>query len=493
MLKSFEISNKLNEDFSYNFKMSDALTFNYNHENIFNSVKYEGKILISYGYCFDVREPKTEVKDTLTSLLENAEDILESMKYLNGHFVLLFNVDGNWKLMTDAAGITPVYFDKSKMTVSTENTEVLSALNGFTVLNLEEFTITRTEIASNKLTDERIERIILDLVSKQYKYFLDKELTLNFRRNKMNKAVISIMHPALIDQTLNLRENDDITLKLSKWISREYKMDVLPQDTNPSTDYLINTHLMDYNTFINKDIDLSAEEITEFNDLYQLNGDYLQSRTAIEYNLLNNLKYRNEVKPNLIYDPFNVIAIQEVIYDFKESSDFDPLQRIIKILHPAIDFYDFSDGSTLMQKYTKLKKQNKKMSAELKEVKFNQEFLSDAAVNGIIVSDNLDGKLIDKGLTFHPVSSKINKDEIYEVTYTKNESGMILVESYFDNPKNAHRIKIELNDEQFNIDEFLEGKFIQVDKEINIKMYYERDYNAASWQKAGKITIKEID
>lgn len=493
MLKSFEISNKLNEDFSYNFKMSDALTFNYNHENIFNSVKYEGKILISYGYCFDVREPKTEVKDTLTSLLENAEDILESMKYLNGHFVLLFNVDGNWKLMTDAAGITPVYFDKSKMTVSTENTEVLSALNGFTVLNLEEFTLTRTEIASNKLTDERIERIILDLVSKQYKYFLDKELTLNFRRNKMNKAVISIMHPALIDQTLNLRENDDITLKLSKWISREYKMDVLPQDTNPSTDYLINTHLMDYNTFINKDIDLSAEEITEFNDLYQLNGDYLQSRTAIEYNLLNNLKYRNEVKPNLIYDPFNVIAIQEVIYDFKESSDFDPLQRIIKILHPAIDFYDFSDGRTLMQKYTKLKKQNKKMSAELKEVKFNQEFLSDAAVNGIIVSDNLDGKLIDKGLTFHPVSSKINKDEIYEVTYTKNESGMILVESYFDNPKNAHRIKIELNDEQFNIDEFLEGKFIQVDKEINIKMYYERDYNAASWQKAGKITIKEID
>jgi len=97
------------------------------------------------------------------------------------------------------------------------------------------------------------------------------------------------------------------------------------------------------------------------------------------------------------------------------------------------------------------------------------------------------------GVTVYPASHLISKDDIYEMTYVKNGPGMILVETYFNNPKNAHRIKVELNNDLFNIDEFLEGKFIQAGSEINKKMYYERDYDAASWQKAGKITVKEID
>src|SRR5699024_1897953 len=200
----------------------------------------------------------------------------------------------------------------------------------------------------------------------------------------------------------------------------------------------------------------------------------------------------NDPKPQLIYDPFNVIAIQEIIYRFSDSSSFDPLTRIVKILHPAIDFYDFASGETLMQKYARLKKQNLKMSEELKKVVVNQEFLSEAEENGISVSDNLDGKILEKGITFYPASQMITKEEIYEVTYRMENTGMVLVESYFKNPKNGHRIKVDLNNETVNIDEFLEGKIIKVDSDINIKMHYERNYNAISWQKAGEITIKEI-
>src|SRR5699024_3480901 len=105
---------------------------------------------------------------------------------------LLFNQDGEWKMITDAVSITPVYFDAVKALVTVHDTGELPTLNGTSILNLQNFTLSRLDMAVNKLSDERIEGTILDLVSNQYKYFLGKDLTLNFRRNKMNKAIISI-------------------------------------------------------------------------------------------------------------------------------------------------------------------------------------------------------------------------------------------------------------------------------------------------------------
>ena len=493
MLNNFDISREVNDKYSYNYRLNDALVISYNHEDIFNRVIKNESTVISYGYCFDVRNPETEIRDTLSILLKNPDNILDNIKYFNGHFVLLFNIDGNWKMITDAVGITPVYFNATKTRVTVNSSNDLPTLNGTSVLDLQNFTMSRMDMAVSKLTDERIERTILDLVSNQYKYFLDKDLTLNFRRNKMNKAIISILRPALINQSLNLRENDDITLKIGNLIAREYKMNLLAVDTEPSAAYLCNTHLMAYSLYMKKDIELADDELENFNNLYNLNDEFLKARSGIEYNLLNNLNYRNEQKPQLIYDPFNVIAIQEIIYGFSDASSFDPLTRIVKVLHPAIDFYDFAEGATLIQKYTKLKKQNKKMAEELKKVVVNQEFLDEAEEHGIRLSNNLDGKVLDKGITVQPASQTISKEDIFEVTYVKKGHGMVLIESYFNNPKNAHRIKVEMNNEIFNIDEFLEGKFIKAESDINIKMHYERNYDAASWQKAGRITVKEID
>src|SRR5699024_9348350 len=190
------------------------------------------------------------------------------------------------------------------------------------------------------------------------------------------------------------------------WITREYKMDLLNEDMEPSTTYLANTHLMDYKFYMKKN-ELSEDELDEFNNLYNLDSEFLKGRSDIEYNLLNKLNYRNDPKPQLIYDPFNVIAIQEIIYRFSDSSSFDPLTRIVKILHPAIDFYDYASGEKLMQKYARLIKQNIKMSEELKKVVVKQEILNEAEENGISVADNLDGKILEKGITFYPASQMI--------------------------------------------------------------------------------------
>lgn len=493
MLNSFQISHEVNNQYSCNYKLKDDLVISYDHEDIFNRVIKNNGTIISYGYCFDVRNPNQNMKETLSNLLNNPSEILEDIKYLNGHFVLMFKTDNSWKLITDAAGMTPVYFDAAEKIVTVHNTDTLPTLNGLSILDLEDFTLSRTNITDKRLADERIERTVLDLVSNQYKYFLGKDLTLHFRRNRMNKAIISILRPVLMNQTLNLRENDELTARVGNWMAREYKMNILEEDKESSSTYLANTHLMNYGFYMRKDTDLADEELENFKNLYNLTDENLEERSSIEYNLLHKLNYRNDQKPQLIYDPFNVLAIQEIIYNFNDAAVFNPLTRIIKIMHPSIDFYDFAEGVTLLQKFTKMKKQNQKMSEELNKVVVNQEFLREAEAHGIKVSDNLDGKILDKGITVHPASHLISKDDIFEMTYVKNGPGMILVETYFNNSKNAHRIKVELNNELFNIDEFLEGKFIQAGSEINIKMYYERDYNAASWQKAGKITVKEID
>src|SRR5699024_4223858 len=136
--------------------------------------------------------------------------------------------------------------------------------------------------------------------------------------------------------------------------------------------------------------------------------------------------------------------------------------RIIRILHPSIDFHDFSTGETLLRKFNQVKKKYDRLSKEMKNQKQNHEFLSSAEAKGIEVSENLDGKVMDDGITFYPATELISKDEVFEVTYKKQGNGMILVESYFNNPKNAHRIKVEINGELNDIDEYLEGKFLNV-------------------------------
>src|SRR5699024_4977430 len=240
MLNSFEISQYTNEDYTYSYHFNDKLTLNYQHEEIFNIASSEESSIACYGYCFDVRDPQNTTADTLNDLLV-AGDLQEAVRYLNGHFILIYKTAEEWKLMTDAVSVTPLYIDmknRKVTTFSSSGNEIV--LNSNIELDLNDYSGKRMDRPKNKLTDERIERIILDSVKNQYKYFEDKDLTFNFRRNKMNKSLISILYPALRGKELNLREKDDISHRVGKWLERDYKMNLLDQEEEPSTDYTCN-------------------------------------------------------------------------------------------------------------------------------------------------------------------------------------------------------------------------------------------------------------
>src|SRR5699024_6928277 len=320
-------------------------------------------------------EPKTTTLAALDDMLEK-NNIEEDIKYLNGHYILIHNISGEWKLTTDAVSITPIYIDsENKKVFPSSEQGNAKPLNSNSELNLNDFTISRMDKPTNKLTDERIERIILDAVSYQYKYFEDKSLTVNFRRNRMNKALISILHPSLRGKDLNLRQEDDISLKVGKWLARDYKMNLLEEDEEPSSDYICNVHLMDYKAYGNADIALNEEERNQFLEDNQLNDGESTKSISLEYNLQNMLRYRQEEKPQLIFNPFNVRIIQEWIYNYNDNKTFNPLNRIVKILHPTIDFYDFASGTTLLQKYDQLLAKNRRLREESKNSIKNFEFI----------------------------------------------------------------------------------------------------------------------
>lgn len=493
MLNSFEVSQNTNEDYAYSYQFEENLIINYQHEDIFSIVSQDGMTIACYGYCFDVREPKNTTLATLDDLLEQ-NNFEEDIKYLNGHYILLYNISGEWQLSTDAVSITPIYVDFDKKIVfSSAEEEKATSLSGSTELNLDNFTLSWVEKPTNKLTDERIERIILDAVINQYKYFEDKSLTVNFRRNRMNKALISILYPALREKDLNLRQVDEISLKVGKWLARDYKMNLLEQNESPSSDFICNVHLMDYRAYNKIEDELDEENLNQFLEDNRLEKDDSSKNYIVEYKLQNKLKYRQEDKPQLIFDPFNVRIIQDLIYFYNDGKTFNPLNRIVKILHPTIDFYDFAGGMTLLQKYKQLIAKNKQLKEEAKKSIKNLEFIQEAKDQGIQLSNNLDGNLESDGITVYPASINISREDEFEIEYTKKGHGLVLLETFFDNPKNAHRIKIEMNEEVYDVDEFLNGKFLNVDSILSLKMHYERDYNAASWQRAGKIRIKEID
>src|SRR5699024_1255098 len=337
MLDSFEITNIQNENFKSNVKLNDELYFNYDKTEHIHRATLDGKEIICYGYCFDVRNPEERTIDTLNTLVRNSDEFKTNFRFLNGHYILLFNFDSTWKMITDAVSMTPVYVDVENRKVLVEDFEGSNSINGFNILNLNEFSFERIDIQTNRLTNENLERKILDLVSVQYNYFANKSITLNFRRNNMNKALISILYPVLNNQTLNLRESDSLTHKVGSWLARDFKMNVIDETSDPITDYMANVHLLGFNSFINKELPLTESEYQEFENEMGIKESY-PNRVKAEFNLLNNLNYRNERKPFLMYDPFNVVEIQAVIYNFIHDKKFRPLNRIIKILYPSIDF-----------------------------------------------------------------------------------------------------------------------------------------------------------
>ncbi|HJE19783.1 MAG TPA: hypothetical protein K8V35_05475 [Aliicoccus persicus] len=492
MLTQFEINTQDTQRFKFRKQLNDNLIVHYENEDIMYELKTDDKHMLLYGYAFDVRNPETDINKTLENLF-HSQNFRQDLHYLNGQFYFIYKLENEYFFCSDAVCISPVYIDPSNKQLTAQSNDTFKKYNSQLRLNLNTFEYERIPEPHNRLKNVRTERIILDLVKDQYKYFEDKSLAINFRANNMNKALISILSPILRGNELYVRDDTELNKKVANSMVNEFHMNLVEHTEKISATYLTNTHLMDFKKFLNDDLDLTEEKSTEYIETYLLNDSSRRS-LVVEYHLLNALRYHEDAKKDqFVYDPFNVRMIQNRIYKHDNKDSFDPISRIIKILKPMLNYYDFSTAETLQKKYKQLKTENKNLKKQLKESVNNYQFIQELHDKGIDISTNLDGSYSDNALVLQPASINISKNEIFTVSYKKSKPGMMIVETFFDNPRNADRIQVTVNGKTTNVSEYLGGKFINVEDLLDISMQYERDYNAASWQKAGKIRISEID
>ncbi|WP_162182485.1 hypothetical protein [Salinicoccus roseus] len=476
MANGFLISKESRKGYENTLPITEDYALFYNSPESLHHVESEkGEALVCHGYLFDVRNPYKEVKSTLEALLDS-DNMEEDFSYLNGHFILIHIKDEKATVRTDAVSLTPVYYSESSCWISNDE-EITegphSVITPGTHLCLPDMEVENEPEVPIKLSEDKKEVLLLDLVKDQYVFFEDKDLYCHFRSNLSTKALLSILHPVLFKQHMivfsGFSDEKSLHQVNGKRIAREYRMEYQEKKMDEVSD-LQESGQSTEKKFIARSTLMNLKQLESSKERYQ------NTNAALSKHLY-------------VYDPFNVPAIQWIIKSLNRKGS-DPNRRIVSHLHPSLDFYDFASAMTLQQINNRLRR--KLESLEEKE-QLSYSFVNEAKTYGYEVSTNLYGKVGQKELMVYPLSSTISKEEEFTVSFDKEDKGLLFIESYFDNPKNAHRIKVEINDQQYQIDEFLSGKFMEIEGKVSIKMNYARDYSAKSWQKAGKLLIREVD
>lgn len=483
-LRGYEHSVKINEEFSFYYDTKEYLT----------SVSKSETELICYGYCFDVREPKTHVKDTLANILSK-ESINNELNFLNGQYILIIINGEKVNISIDATSLIPVYYSESKKLITNDvnhsSLEKISIeiMNPILKFELNTFQFFRDEPQPTSLDNGQIEQEIIKLVENQHIYFGDKEFTVQFKSNNYSKTLLSILQPSLFNNYISISGNDitDKNKKYGQLIAKEFRMKFLQADIENLKEIIhsrnahSNLYIAKNNLFAFKNFnDNKTTKVSNKKQNYEMNIMHRKRGQSVEL-----------AKIGLLYDPFNVRQIQHYLVEYDETNDFNPITLITKTLHPSLNYYDFASDGTLTEINRKLKKQVEQLK-ENKITAKNQKFLLDTKASDFRVSDNLDGRLKDDGILVHPGSQKIKKNDDFVIIYKNPGEGLIYIESFCKDKEQSQYIKLDINGELYNLDEFLDGALINIESVINLAIKYEKDFNSLKWQKAGTILVRKM-
>ena len=78
------------------------------------------------------------------------------------------------------------------------------------------------------------------------------------------------------------------------------------------------------------------------------------------------------------------------------------------------------------------------------------------------------------------------------INYKNPDDGLILIQGFYKNEKNAKRIQVRINNERYNIYDLYNGRYFYTDEELKITIKYTHSYDHLSWQKAGTLKIKKV-
>lgn len=496
----FKISDKIENGYEYNYQLTEEKILNFNSKKYFNEYKLDGKTIICYGYCFDVNNPNSSIIETLKKLVSQNQ-IEKSIKYLNGHFIIIYLENECLSLYTDASSITPVYFsiNSQKVCNKLEDTTDYIPLNPNYKLDLNNYKLSRfyTFTAYDETTTEKLEEKFVNLLKNQYKYFQDKNLNVIFQADNYHKALFAILSPILVNKNILVKKMDSkgFNKKFGEIFSNEFAMNYFEsqegENEYPLTndfDFLTRNNLSNFKAIYTKKSNyIKTPLISEVYNTRVENEELLN----YEFNLMDNYQISNGEYSNnfLIYEPLNVRELLNILINLNKREDFNSNLFMISALKPSLNFYNFTNGNTLREVNLDLKHENTELKSNSISSK-NQKFLVNVKLSNFAVSQNLDGKVKKDEILIYPAKQKVKKGTLYTLEYKSDIEGLVYIEGFYKNENNSKRIIVTVNDEKFNIFDFYGGRYFYLNSKMELSIKYTQDYDSLSWQKASTLKIK---
>ena len=502
MSYNFKISDKIDDEYNYNYQINEKTILNYNEETYLNMCGKNKRKIICYGYCFDAKKPYLSTLDTLQNLLENNQ-VEKDLTHLNGHFILLYSESDKLTLFTDASSITPVYFSKDSRIIcnKVKDTKEYIVLNPNYKLDTSTYNVSRffTFKDYDDSSTEMLENEFLTLLRNQYKYFEDKNLNIIFQADNYHKALFAILGPTLVDKNILVKKIDGkgFNKKFGEIFSNEFAMNYFESQDGENEyplaeglNILSRNNLSNYNAIYSK-IN-SGLENTLLEKIYESQSEN-QGKFNYELNLIDNYRISNNDYSDhfLIYEPLNVRELLNILMNLNKRDDFNSNLFIISKLKPSLNFYNFTSGNTLREVNLDLKQENIELKGNSISSK-NQKFLVNVKLSNFSVSQNLDGKLKNDEILIYPAKQKVKKGTSYKLEYKSDLEGLVYIEGFYKNRNNARRIIVKVNGENYNIFDFYGGRYFYLDGKMDIEIKYTQDYDSLSWQKASTLRVKVI-
>ncbi|AKG73421.1 hypothetical protein [Salinicoccus halodurans] len=501
MSYQYKICEKKDEAYGYSFSLDENLVFNYNTDDLFSIVEDNKISIICYGYCFDVREPELLTRDTLKSLYRDINDIEKEIQYLNGQYILIVQKNEDIYLYSDGSALVPVYILKNDNIITniiSNSNEAYYRLNPNFKFNLKTFMIQRLQCQNNyeNLNDENLVSYLMSLISNQYEYFIDKKIDIRFQADNYHKALFAILSPILANKNMIVEENSTtINDYFSELFANEFRMNIIRDlevtEKNKESDnnrFIARNNLSNFKAlYIKKNKQLKNQKmLTLYNDKNDLEL-YNYEMNLMEINNKSNLELSDKY---LIYEPLNVREILNVFIELQNRTKFKIHQEVINKFRPSLYYFNFTKGKTLREI-------NQELTEEITDIKNNgistenQKFLLDVKRSNFRTSQNLDGKIKNNELITFPSNQKIKKGNEYIIDFINHTEGLVYIEGFYKNEKNANRIIVTVNGEIFNIFDFYKGRYFYHNGKTRVTVKYMNDYNNLSWQKAGTLLIKQ--
>src|SRR5699024_6654702 len=220
----------------------------------------------------------------------------------------LYINDGQTLFMSDATSLTPIYINSDLNTISNNKDELIKVeiFNSNLILNLKSGMTSRI---THDVKNESEENGILELLRYQHKYFLDKNIALNYKNNNFMKALISIMKPTLYNNALLDTDNSvgEKSSKIAKLIAKDFSMSYLTNELDPLPKNItyIRNQLFDISSIKNKSKGESEYQVMLDSLFYKLDDE----EQTTELSLLTRKRNQNKelTKTGLLLDRKNVV------------------------------------------------------------------------------------------------------------------------------------------------------------------------------------------